>query len=187
MARGSFLLLAALAACGVGWSGVARAEDAEPREAPGVAEPSEPPPEEPSAPSAESPNAAAPSPEGVPAESAPAEGAPADAHPPELLHAIEPEYPPEAAAARLEATVVLRVDIDAEGTVTEAAVIEPAGHGFDEAARAAVLRARYLPARRGDTNVPSRILVRVDFRLPEVTPTGTLEGRILLPGSGATG
>ncbi len=135
MARGSFLLLTTLAACGIGWSGVARAEDAEPREAPGGAEPSEPPPEEPFAPPAESPNAAAPSPEGVPAE-----GAPADAHPPELLHAIEPEYPPEAAAARLEATVVLRVDIDAEGTVTEAAVIEPAGHGFDEAARAAVLR-----------------------------------------------
>src|SRR5690606_24701538 len=42
------------------------------------------------------------------------EASPADAHMPEPLEAIEPEYPPEAAAARLEASVVLRISIDAE-------------------------------------------------------------------------
>ncbi len=115
------------------------------------------------------------------------EASPADAHMPEPLEAIEPEYPPEAAAARLEASVVLRISIDAEGRVTEAEVIEPAGHGFDEAARAAVLRVRYRPARRGSTNVASRILVRVDFRLPRSPATGSLEGRILPPGSGTAG
>jgi TonB family protein len=106
---------------------------------------------------------------------------------PEPLEAIEPEYPPGAAAARLEATVVLRVSIDAEGKITEAEVTEPAGHGFDEAARAVVLRTRYRPARRGETNVASRILVRVEFRLPRARPTGSLEGRVLLPGGGASG
>jgi TonB family protein len=104
---------------------------------------------------------------------------------PEPLGAMRPEYPPEAAAARLEATVVLRVSIDAEGNVTEAEVIEPVGHGFDEAARAAALRARYRPARRGDNDVASRVLVRVEFRLPQAPPTGSLEGRLLLPGTGA--
>ena len=106
---------------------------------------------------------------------------------PEPLQAIHPEYPAAAAAARLGATVVLRVSIDAEGNVTEAEVTEPAGHGFDEAAQTAVLRARYRPARRGDANVPSKILVRVEFRLPEPRATGSLEGQILLPGLVATG
>jgi TonB family protein len=117
----------------------------------------------------------------------PRESLPADAHVPEPLQAIEPEYPPGAAAARLEVTVVLRVSIDAQGNITEAEVIEGAGHGFDEAARAAVLRARYRPARRGDTNVASRVLVRVEFRLPRGPAAGRLEGRILLPGRGASG
>lgn len=65
--------------------------------------------------------------------------------------------------------------------------MEPAGYGFDAAARDAVLRTRHRPARRGDTNVAARILVRVDFRLPQEVATGRLQGRILLPGSGATG
>lgn len=39
--------------------------------------------------------------------------------------------------------MVLRVTIDAEGVVEEADVIEPAGHGFDESARATALRTRY--------------------------------------------
>ncbi|MDQ2643175.1 MAG: TonB-dependent siderophore myxochelin receptor MxcH [Myxococcota bacterium] len=106
---------------------------------------------------------------------------------PEPLEALRLVYPPEAAAAGLEATVVLRVSIDAEGNVTEAEVLEPAGHGFDDAARAAVLRARYRPARRGDTDVASRVLVPVEFRLPQAPATGSLEGRILLPGSGNSG
>ena len=119
-------------------------------------------------------------------DTGPADAPDAEAHLPEPLEAIEPEYPPAAAAARLEATVVLRVSIDAEGKLTEAEVIQPVGHGFDEAARAAVLRGRYRPARRGPTNVASRILVRVEFRLPRARSTGNLEGRLLLPGSSAS-
>jgi vitamin B12 transporter len=136
-----------------------------------------PAPEEPAQPPANAPNDAG----------APSDSTPPEAHPPEAIDAVAAEYPAEAMQARVEGTVVLRLNIDAEGTVTEAEVIEPAGHGFDEAARAAALRARYRPARRGDTSVASRILVRVEFRLPQAPPTGTLEGRILLPGSAASG
>lgn len=105
-------------------------------------------------------------------------------HPPEPIETAIAEYPPEARRQRLEAQVVLRIGIDVEGNVTEAEVIEPAGHGFDEAARTAAIHAKYRPARRGDTPVASRILVRVDFRLPEPPAAGVLEGRIVLPGAG---
>jgi TonB family protein len=68
--------------------------------------------------------------------------------PPELLQDAEADYPEEARAARLEATVVLKLTIDAQGVVSDAEVIEPAGHGFDEAARQASLRFRFAPAKR---------------------------------------
>ncbi len=172
----SSFLAAAAAVCTFVLCAAAQAQDAGPGDAP----------PEPGAtqPRSEEPPADAPSDSAPPAES---DGPPPDAHMPEPLEAFQLEYPREAAAARLEATVALRVSIDAEGNVTEAEVMEPVGHGFDEAARAAVLRARYRPARRGDTEVASRVLVRVEFRLPQAPATGSLEGRLLLPGSGDGG
>ena len=153
-------------------SGEVLAQDAGRDDAPSEPGAAQPPSGESSAPPVDAPRDAA---------------SPAGVHMPEPLEAIQPKYPPEAAAARLEATVVLRVGIDAEGNVTEAEVFEPAGHGFDEAARVALLRVRYRPARRGDTNVASRVMVRVEFRLPRAPAMGSLDGRILLPGSGASG
>ena len=57
--------------------------------------------------------------------------------PPELLERVDAPYPEQARHERLEATVGLRLTIDVEGRVSEAEVIEAAGHGFDEAARQA--------------------------------------------------
>ncbi|WP_437967000.1 TonB-dependent siderophore myxochelin receptor MxcH [Sorangium sp. So ce260] len=100
---------------------------------------------------------------------APGAGA-APIEPPRLLELAEAEYPPAARAARLEGTVVLKLLIDAAGRVTEAEVTRPAGNGFDEAARAAALRFRFTPARRGGAAVAARILYGVDFRLPAEPP-----------------
>jgi TonB family protein len=105
----------------------------------------------------------------APAPVAPAPAAD-DIHPPELVDFAWAEYPPDALAARLEADVVLRLALDAEGRVTAAEVIEPAGHGFDEAARSAALRFRFSPARRGGVPVPSRIRYRYELRLPAPAP-----------------
>lgn len=115
------------------------------------------------------------------------EGVPPQVHPPELLEPLEPEYPPQARRDRIEGSVVLRVTIEADGSVAEAEVIEPAGHGFDESARATALRTRYRPARRGGTPVRARVLTRVDFALPEPAPTGSLSGRVLLGVAGSHG
>src|SRR5690242_10647678 len=59
---------------------------------------------------------------------------------PELLEFVPAEYPAEARAKGLDATVVLVLSIDKEGKVTDVEVLEPAGHGFDEAAVAAAKR-----------------------------------------------
>lgn len=70
-----------------------------------------------------------------PAASSPASSAPVTE--PELVTFVQAEYPEQARAQGLEGDVVLVLEIDENGTVTEATVHEPAGHGFDEAAVAA--------------------------------------------------
>ncbi|WP_394836411.1 TonB-dependent siderophore myxochelin receptor MxcH [Pendulispora rubella] len=90
----------------------------------------------------------------------------AGVQPPELVAFVEAEYPPAALAARREGRVVLRLTLDREGLVIDADVKEPAGYGFDEAARSAALRFRFSPARRGDKPVAARILYTYEFRLP---------------------
>ncbi|WP_437300905.1 TonB-dependent siderophore myxochelin receptor MxcH [Sorangium sp. So ce426] len=112
----------------------------------------------------------APGAEAAPAARAPGDGVALAVRPPELTGAVEAAYPQAAREAGLEGSVVLRLTIDAEGRVTSAEVAEPAGHGFDEAARQAALRFRFTPARRGDRSVASRILYRHDFRLPAPPP-----------------
>ncbi|MDC0682124.1 TonB-dependent siderophore myxochelin receptor MxcH [Sorangium atrum] len=129
------------------------------------------------APADEGVEGAAPQAETAPAARAPGDGAAPAVRPPELTGAVEAAYPQAAREAGLEGSVVLRLTIDAEGRVTGAEVAEPAGHGFDEAAREAALRFRFTPARRGDRSVASRILYRHDFRLPAPPPAA-------VPGAG---
>ncbi len=75
--------------------------------------------------------------------------------PPTPIEPIDPEYPAEAAG--LEATVVLELVIDAEGRVTSAKVIDPVGHGFDEAAQTAAMKLRFAPATKDGAPIPSKI------------------------------
>lgn len=104
--------------------------------------------------------------------------------PPELQQFVEAEYPQAAAEQGLEADVDLVLEIDAEGHVTSAEVTEPRGHGFDEAARAAALRFRFTPARRGDRAIAAKILYRYSFHLDEKPapdqppPQASLRGRL---------
>jgi TonB family protein len=92
--------------------------------------------------------------------------------PPKILHFESAPYPKEAQEQGLEANVVLRLDIDKEGKVTAVQVVEPAGHGFDEAASEAAQKFLFEPARRGTTPIPVRIPYRYSFTL---TPAATQE------------
>ncbi|MCK9463316.1 MAG: TonB-dependent receptor [Proteobacteria bacterium] len=94
---------------------------------------------------------------------------PAPFTPPVLLEPAEPVYPERALAERVEAEVVLDVDIDDQGQVEGVAVTAPAqptGYGFDEAAIEAASRLAFEPAREGDLPVPVRISYRYRFVLP---------------------
>jgi TonB family protein len=127
-----------------------------------------------------------------PAEEKPADAAKPVVVKPELLTFSEAPYPPEAQEQGLQASVVLKLTIDAKGDVTAAEVLQPAGHGFDEAARQAALKFKWKPATRDGVPVAVQIQYRYDFTLkvvqppPEAAPppptTGDLAGRILVEG-----
>jgi TonB family protein len=89
--------------------------------------------------------------------------------PPALLKTVEPVYPAEAVDAQLSADVTLVVDIDATGKVSKAEVSKPAGHGFDEAARAAVLQYLFSPAEVDDKPSAIRIEYTLHF-VPKMPP-----------------
>ena len=65
---------------------------------------------------------------------------------PALLELVQAAYPAEAEAAGLEGRVLLLIEIDEKGVPSAVSVLEPAGHGFDEAAVAAAQAFRFVPA-----------------------------------------
>ena len=64
---------------------------------------------------------------------------------PKVSREVRAVYPEAARRAGIEGQVVLRLRIGAEGQVVEARVLESAGHGFDEAALAAVRQFSFEP------------------------------------------
>lgn len=100
------------------------------------------------------------------AEPLPGSGPSNTIQPPRLVQAAEAVYPDLAKARGIEGSVTLELTIASDGRVTAAEVVEPAGHGFDEAARDAALRFVFEPARRDQQAIPARIRYRYDFVLP---------------------
>ncbi|MFL5346273.1 MAG: TonB-dependent receptor domain-containing protein [Hyalangium sp.] len=115
---------------------------------------------------------------------------PADAGPPQgvltqapvLKRQVEAQYPPEVLAQQLEGTVVMNIDISETGAVTDVQVTRPAGHGFDEAAVAAVRQFEFEPAEVDNVPAPVRIEYAYQFvwRAPP-PPEGTEPGKALEP------
>ena len=103
--------------------------------------------------------------------------------PPAIATYVEADYPAAARAAGREAAVELELTVGADGLVSEARVVTPAGDGFDEAALAAVARFVFTPATRDGQPIAARIRYRYGFDLPEPPPaaitTGQLEGRLV--------
>jgi len=77
-----------------------------------------------------------------------------------------PPYPDSAAAAEVEATVDVLVDLDAEGEVVRVEVERWAGFGLDEATVDTVRRLHFFPAKRNGVAIPIRVLLRYNFRKP---------------------
>lgn len=90
--------------------------------------------------------------------------------PPALLQFVSATYPPEAQAAGLTASVRLHVTIAADGSVADAQVLEPVGHGFDEAALDALKRFRFSPAEVDGVPAPVQIEYVYHFTLAPPEP-----------------
>ena len=99
----------------------------------------------------------------VSASPAPVVGARFDA---DYLRNPSPVYPSTSRRLGEEGRVVLRVKVSAEGLPMSVEIKQPSGfRRLDEAARAAVERWRFVPARRGDQAVESSVLVPLQFTL----------------------
>lgn len=79
---------------------------------------------------------------------------------------VRAEYPEPALSMRAEGTVVLAVEIRADGSVGSIRVTQCSVRnvGFERAAMRAVRQWRYRPATRGGVAVPSRTEVFLEFR-----------------------
>ena len=111
--------------------------------------------------------------------------------PPALLDHVEPVYPPDEEAAGIEATVLLKIFVDALGEVTEVGVVESGGAAFDSAAVEAAQQCRFSPAYLGEQPVPVAVTFEVVFALapstsaemPDVNASENLCGRVRARGT----
>jgi periplasmic protein TonB len=84
---------------------------------------------------------------------------------PKLLHVEEPEYSEEARKARYQGSVLLAIDVDASGNVSNVRVLTSLGLGLDEKAKEAVLKWRFRPAMAKGRPVTAPAQVKVTFHL----------------------
>src|SRR5271157_4497642 len=84
---------------------------------------------------------------------------------PVLLWKIEPEYTDEARRAKIQGTVVLRIEVDTRGQAQNITVRQSLGLGLDERAIEAVRRWRFRPGYRDGKPWVTAAMVQVNFRL----------------------
>jgi TonB family protein len=84
---------------------------------------------------------------------------------PKLETKIEPEYTDEARAAKLQGTVILRVEIDSDGVPRNIAITQGLGLGLDEKAVDATTQWRFKAGTLNGQPVPIMAQIEVNFRL----------------------
>ncbi len=88
-----------------------------------------------------------------------------DADGPSFVRRVLPRYPERARRRGREGVVLLRLVIGPGGELRDAHVVEGGGHGFDEAALAAVRASAYAPAMREGRGVECAALLPIRFAL----------------------
>jgi TonB family protein len=84
---------------------------------------------------------------------------------PTLLSKVEPDYSEEARKARLQGTVVLRIEVNTRGQAQNISVRQSLGLGLDDRAMEAVKRWRFNPGRVNGKPAVVVAYVEVNFRL----------------------
>ena len=99
------------------------------------------------------------------------------------------KYPDEAIKDKVKepVEVVLVLELDATGAVTNATVETPAGHGFDEAALEAAKKLEFEPAKRNGQPIPAKIRHKYAFAPPAAQLVGKVTTQLRdTPLEGAT-
>ena len=84
---------------------------------------------------------------------------------PQALHKVNPAYPPDAKAAKIQGTVVLRVVISAAGTPDEVTVQDSVDPSLDAAAVEAVRQWTFSPGLRKGEPVAVEVAITINFQL----------------------
>src|SRR6266851_1057946 len=113
--------------------------------------------------------------------------------PPVLERFVPAHYPPSAEQRGLTAVVQMLVTIAADGSVSDAAVVQPVGDGFDEAALEAVRQFRFSPGEVDGAPSPVQIEYLYHFTLEARSPApappppaqSVLRGQLISRGSRA--
>jgi TonB family protein len=111
------------------------------------------------------------------------ERAPQVTRPPKLVHFVEAEYPADKKAAGVTASVLLTVEIGADGKVGNVGVAQSAGADFDAAAVAAAKQFVFEPAEVDGKPAPVKIDYRYQFaiktQIVKLGPQVNFEGIVL--------
>ena len=91
-----------------------------------------------------------------------------DVRAPRPYRRVKPPYPQTAAAAEVEATVDVLLDIDARGEIGRVEIVRWAGYGLDQSVIDTVRQMHFFPAIRDGVAIPMRVLLRYNFRKPPV-------------------
>jgi TonB family protein len=86
-------------------------------------------------------------------------------HTPVPIYSPEPEYSEEARKAKFQGSVMLRVEIDASGRVSNAHVVKHLGLGLDQKAIDAALQWRFKPGTLDGKAVTVESMIEINFRL----------------------
>jgi TonB family protein len=84
---------------------------------------------------------------------------------PRLIHKVEPEYSEEAREAGLEGTVVLGIEVGADGQAHDIRVLRTLGKGLDEKAVETVRLWKFEPGTRDGKPVAVQATIEINFRL----------------------
>ena len=84
---------------------------------------------------------------------------------PQALHKVNPAYPPDAKAAKIQGTVILRVVISATGAPDEVTVQESVDPSLDAAAVEAVRQCTFSPGMLKGEPVAVEATITINFTL----------------------
>nr|MBA2621503.1 TonB family protein [Acidobacteriota bacterium] len=92
--------------------------------------------------------------------------------PPLPYRRLRPAYTSQAALYLIEATVDVEIDVDENGAVSSIEIARWAGYGLDEAAAENVKKMNWRAASRDGKPLPTRVLLRYNFKKIEAAETG---------------